>query len=119
MGLSVHEACQGCTNIAVRPFGERRPMMLERILEERVLFRVHRIVSLSEIRRSGVEVLKTDPDDVRVGCRYCARCKDHGAYMVSAAPHLNCRVLVERGLRRAWARKYAQETATQPTHVLE
>ena len=82
------------TNIAMRPFGERRPMMLEITLEERGLFRVHRMVSLSEIRRSGVEVLKTDPDDVREMGELRPM---HGRWSLHdmCSIHMNCRMLVE------------------------
>jgi hypothetical protein len=60
-------ACQGCTNIAVRPFGQRRTMMLEKTLEKRGVCSAPRMESLFEIRGFGVEADETYSDDVLRG----------------------------------------------------
>jgi hypothetical protein len=60
-------ACQGCTNIAVRPFGQRRTMMLEETLKERGVCSVPRMKSVSEIRGSGVDADETYSDDMLRG----------------------------------------------------
>jgi hypothetical protein len=60
-------ACQGCTNIAVRPFGQRRTMMLEETLEKRGVCSVPRMTRLFEIRGSGVEAVETHSDDMPRG----------------------------------------------------